>query len=486
MTDPGYSLKVRVPPLEVPDFFASMSDMNQASLVVLRERGIVSADLAARIGRAVRDIIEREDQPGARRSHDYLDFERELIRQAGPEASWLHVGRSRQDMLSTGVSLWLRAAHLAVFEDLILVRHKLLELASHHVETVIPTYTHGVQAQPTCAAHYALAFLAALERIGCRLIESFGRANRSPLGAGAGTTSAFPLDRERLAALLGFDAVIDNAFDANLIAPIDATLELAGILSALAVDLGQLTQDLHAQFYLAEPWLDLDPGSMLTGISSMMPQKRNPRVLELLREHASVIIGAAHSLVLLAHNTISGMTDVRESVTSVVPLTRVHELLFLYARTLDAIVIDPQRSLAEVNREYSAMTNLAEYLVQTAGVPFREAHEFASQLTDYGRRHHLSPPQIAYAEASRMYQEHAARALPLSQAEFAAAIDPVAIVATRNGQGGPRRDEVERMLAVARQVLAEHQQWLADRKAASAAARNNLEAAFTSLLTDHR
>ena len=486
MTDPGYSMKVRVPPLEVPDFFASMSDMNKASLVALRERGIVPADLAAGIGRAVRDIIERENQPGARRSHDYLDFERELIRLAGPEASWLHVGRSRQDMLSTGVSLWLRAAHLAVFEDLIPVRQKLLQLASQHIETVIPTYTHGVQAQPTSAAHYALAFLAALERIGCRLIESFGRANRSPLGAGAGTTSAFPLDRERLAALLGFDAVIDNAFDANLIAPIDATLELAGILSALAVDLGQLTQDLHAQFYLAEPWLYLDPGSMLTGISSMMPQKRNPRVLELLREHASVIIGAAHSLVLLAHNTISGMTDVRESVTSVVPLARVHELLFLYARTIDAIVIDPRRSLAEVNRDDSAMTNLAEHLVQAAGVPFREAHEFASQLTDYGRRQHLSPPQIAYSEASRMYQEHAARALPLSEAEFAAAIDPVAIVATRNGQGGPRRDEVERMLAATEESLAHHRQWLADTRAALATAGDNLEAAFASLLTDRR
>src|ERR1044071_1810248 len=113
MTDPGYSLNLRTPPLDLPDFFASMSAMNKASLVMLLEQGIISAELAARIGGAVAAIIARENQPGARRSQDYLDFERELLSAAGAEASWLHVGRSRQDMLSTGVSLWLRAAHLA-------------------------------------------------------------------------------------------------------------------------------------------------------------------------------------------------------------------------------------------------------------------------------------------------------------------------------------------------------------------------------------
>jgi argininosuccinate lyase len=482
MTDPGYSLKIRPPLQDLPDFFSSMSAMNKASLVVLHEGGIVSDDLAARIGGTVRYLIEREDQPGSRRSHDYLDFERDLIGIAGPEASWLHVGRSRQDMMSTGVSMWLRAAHLAVFQDLLPVREALLDLASQHVETVIPTYTHGVQAQPTSAAHYLLAFLAALDRIGCRLTQSFERANRSPLGAGAGTTSLFEINRDRLAALLGFEGIVDNAFDANLVAPIDSTLELVGILSTLAIQAAQFTQDLHAQFYLADPWLTLDPGSMLTGISSMMPQKRNPRVLELLREQASVIIGSAESMVLLAHNTSSGMTDVRESVTTVIPVGRVHDLLFLYARTIDAIRIDAKQSLAEVNRDYSTMTNLAEYLVQAAGVPFREAHEFASSLTDYGRTHALQPLQIPYSEASRLYQVHTGAALPISEAEFARSIDPTQVIATRKGRGGPQRDEVKRMLSASSQQLADHRQWLASKRAAVADAQATLDSAFATLL----
>src|SRR5579884_3231306 len=203
MTDPGYSLKLRMPPLDgPPDFFASMSDMNKASLVVLHELGIIPDQLAARLGQAIGAIIAREAQPGARRSQDYLDFERDLLAAVGPEASWLHVGRSRQDMLSTGMSLWLRAAHLLVADDLLGVEQALTDLAARHPETIIPTYTHGVQAQPTSAAHYLLAFEAALQRIAERLQASFGRANRSPLGAGAGTTSSFALNRERLAALL--------------------------------------------------------------------------------------------------------------------------------------------------------------------------------------------------------------------------------------------------------------------------------------------
>src|SRR5437763_10820465 len=109
MTDQGYSLRTSVPRLEQPDFYASMSEMNKASLVMLREQAIVPPDRAQRIAVAIQQLIDQQARPGARRSHDYLDFERDLLAMVGPEGSWLHVGRSRQDMLSAGVSLWLRA-----------------------------------------------------------------------------------------------------------------------------------------------------------------------------------------------------------------------------------------------------------------------------------------------------------------------------------------------------------------------------------------
>lgn len=482
MTDQGYSIRMGVPALELPDFYASMSRMNRASLVALVEAGIVERELAARIAAATRQLVDREDLPGARRSHDYLDFERELLAIVGPEASWLHVGRSRQDMLSTGVSLWLRAVYLAMFEDLLAVRQATLDLARRHTDSVIPIYTHGVQAQPTSVAHYLLAFLDGLDRSADRATQGFARANRSPLGAGAGTTSAFAINRERLAELLGFDGVADNAFDANLVAPVDAALELVQIVAALAIQVGQLTQDLFAPFLLGDSWLNLNPGAKLTGISSMMPQKRNPRVLEVLREHASIVVGASVSMTLLAHNVTSGMTDVRESVTSVIPAERVHEMLYLLRQTVQAVEIDPRRSLAEVNRDYSAMTNLAEALVQSAGVPFREAHEFASRLTDFGRARGLRPPDIAYADAATIYAEHVGAELPLTETALAAALDPRQILATRHGRGGPQRSEVERMLTDAGARIARHQQWLSERHAVTRQAESQLEGAFRGLM----
>jgi argininosuccinate lyase len=485
MTDQGYSLRIDMPPVDVPDFYASMSRMNKASLVMLYESGIVPRQLASTIARATQQLIDREYLPGAKRSHDYLDFERALLAEVGPEGSWLHVGRSRQDMLSTGVSLWLQAAHLAVFDDLLDVRDVLLELAARNVDTVVPIYTHGVQAQPTSLAHCLLGFLAGLNRGSGRLTQSFARANRCPLGVGAGITSSFPLDRTRLAQLLGFEAVLDNAFDANLVAPIDSSLELAQILATVAIQVGQLVQDVMAQVYLVDAWLSLDPRSALTGISSMMPQKRNPRALEVIREHASIIIGSSQSMQLLAHNVTSGMSDVRETVTSVLPIARGHEMLILLSRSIQASVVDPRRSLDEVNRDYSAMTNLAEFLVQSAGVPFREAHEFASHLTDYGRRRGLRPAQIPYADAADVYHQTTSATLPMTEADFSRALDPREIVRTRNVQGGPQPKEVERMLAQARQDLDAHRQWLSEQRSTIERAEAMLDEAFKCLLSSN-
>jgi argininosuccinate lyase len=155
--------------------------------------------------------------------------------------------------------------------------------------------------------------------------------------------------------------------------------------------------------------------------------------------------------------------------------------LFLLTRTVEALVIDPARSLAEVNREYSAMTNLAEYLVQKAGVPFREAHEFASALTDFGRQRSLHPPRIAYSDAARLYRQHLDAELPLSESEFAAAIDPTQIIATRRGLGGPQRVEVERMLSAARERIDDDARWLASAHGAATDAKAALEQAFAAI-----
>src|SRR6185295_6573585 len=148
---------------------------------------------------------------------------------------------------------------------------------------------------------YLHALAAALERETQRLRQIYQRVNRSTLGAAALATSSFPIDRKRLAVLLGFDGLLENAYDANHLAPVDSALEVAGALSIAAVQMGQLAQDIHAQYAEPVPWFVLAAGD-LTGVSSIMPQKRNPAALEQLRAQASLLLGEMHTVSLLAHN----------------------------------------------------------------------------------------------------------------------------------------------------------------------------------------
>src|SRR5688572_16380418 len=294
--------------------------INKASIVMLAETGIVPRPVAATIAKGIAEVIAQErggTAPGRRdlsdtprRSADYLDYEPRLVAAVGQDASRLHTGRSRQDIASAIARMNLRDGLLKELEALVAARGKLVAVAERHTETIIPAYTHGVQAQPTTFAHYLHALAAALGRQVERMQQAHARINRNPLGAAALATSSFPLDRNRLAALLGFEGLVENAYDANHLAPVDSALEVAGALAVAAVQVGQFAQDIHTQYAEAQPWFVLGPGE-LTGVSSIMPQKRNPAALEQLRAQASIMLGELNTVLLVAHNNRTGMFDYR-------------------------------------------------------------------------------------------------------------------------------------------------------------------------------
>jgi argininosuccinate lyase len=452
--------------------------INKASIVMLAETGIVPRTAAGRIAQGIARVIEQERAAGPRRSADYLDYEPRLAAVVGPDASRLHTGRSRQDIASTIARMNLRDGLQREVEALIAAREKLVALAGRHTETIIPAYTHGVQAQPTTLGHYLHALAAALARQTERLQQAYERTNRNPLGAAALATSSFPLDRERLAALLGFDGLVENAYDANHLAPVDSALEVAGALAVAAVQIGQFAQDIHAQYSEPAPWLLLATGE-LTGVSSIMPQKRNPAALEQLRAQASILLGEMQTVHLLAHNTRTGMFDYR--MYDPVPCTRPVEVLTLLCRVVDGIVVNRERALAEVRADYSTTTEIADALMQRADVPFRSGHHFASRLTDFGRGRGLKLHEIPYAEAARIYEEQAQQAFPLDEAAFAEVISAEYMVRARRGIGGPQPVEVNRMLAAERERIAADRAWLAARHERLARAAAALDREFASL-----
>ena len=452
-----------------------LDEINKASIVMLAETGLVPRPLASRIARAIAEVAR---VPHAERSADYLDYEPRLIALAGPEASRLHTGRSRQDIASTIARMNLRAGLLDVAAALAAVRRKLVALADVHKETIIPAYTHGVQAQPTTLAHYLAAFCSALAREAERVEQAYARVNRNPLGAAALATSSFPLDRRRLADLLGFDGLVENAYDANHLAPVDAFLDVASALAIAAVQIGQFAQDLHAQYAEPRPWLLLRTGK-LTGTSSIMPQKRNPAALEQLRAQASLMLGDMQGVFLVAHNVRTGMFDYR--AYDPVPCARPLQVLELFGAVLDGIVVDKDRALEEVNAEYSTATEIADALLQQAEVPFRIGHHFASLLTDYGRMHKLPLREIPFAEGQRIYRSQTNTELPLDEAAFRRAVSPEYMVFGRKGLGGPQVEEVSRMLREEAARTARDEQWVAKARGRLAEAAQTLDAAFNAL-----
>ena len=474
------------------DPFFWLSEMNKASAVMVSEQGIVPKALGGKIAEAVSKVIADGDKPGATRSGNYLIVERDLIKAGGPDVTRLHSGRSRQDIGATAQRLSMRDDFLAAFGKLGDARAVLLAMAERHPNAIIPAYTWGVQAQPITYGHYLLAYSAAFTRTAARMREAYARLNRSPLGAAALGTSSFPVNRPRLAELLGFDGVVENSFDANQVSPIDSGAELVSLASAGALTIGALIADVTQQYAQTQPWILMAEGE-LTGTSSIMPQKRNPSGLVFLRAQASTVLGHAQTFLTVAHNVSPGMSDYKPFINSTQgdqPNNVMRELAELYANfgaILKTLVFNERRALAEVEADYSTTTELADTLQRVADVPFRVGHHFASEVVNYGRGNNLKPTEIPYAEAQRIYAEAAEtfnlsdHKLPLTEAQFRTSLSPRNMVDASQGLGGPQPSEVMRMLAAEKARLADDRAWLEGSRANLSNAARKLDDAFAQL-----
>ena len=435
---------------------AMLSEINWASLSMLASTGILGADVCERLAPAMRELDEAQTPPATAASADYLDYETRLAALVGAEASLLHLGRSRQDIAATVSRMNLRLDALEAYRLLLDARTALVELARQHVRTIVPSYTHGVQAQPTTFAHYLLAFADAFDRQLVRIESACATINKCPLGAAAVTTSSFPIDRAMLARLLGFDGLIENSYDANHISPVDSCLELAAVMAGCAVQISQFAQDLHATCSLARPWIALD-GQSLVGRSSLMPQKRNPAALEQLRAQSALLLSECQAPYYLAHNVRTGMFDYR--AYDPLPHRRQEDLFRLLGQVARGIRVDADAAMAEIDCEFSTLTELADRLVQLGNIPFRTAHEFTSDLADLARHEGQSLKAIGQRRAAALYAEKYGQAFALTESEFDDCLDPRSMVSGRKGRGGPQSEEVERMLVTSEAALQVQTTW---------------------------
>ncbi|WP_454864662.1 argininosuccinate lyase [Pseudomonas rhizophila] len=466
--------------------FTWVNRINKASIVMLTEEDIVSRQQGQEIARGVQYVIDQAGKPDGKKPSDVLQIERIMIDKIGPQASLIHSGRSRQDMYATYRLATLRSQLLDYTDAMNDTRAQLLKLAKDNVDTLIPAYTNGVQAQPITYAHYLLAYEAAFERDAQRIRELYERLNLSPMGTAVLANSGWPLNRERLAELLGFDGVRENSLDAGQVSTYDIPIEAAGIASSSAIRIGAMLGDIHTQYHQIRPWLLLEEGATYT--SSAMPQKRNPGLIMRARESATDVVGLAQTVTLRAHNVTTGMTDYKFAFDALGLFDNAQQMFVRTRQVLDALVINPQRALEELEGEWTTSMELADTLEREHKVPFRIGHSFTSLVVGHARKEGFVPANFPYAEAQQLFTKAAQKynwkthTLPLSESALRATLSPQNMVKTRVGTGGPQPAEVKRMLKEANDALAGDQHWANGRRERLAKAETSLGNAFGALL----
>lgn len=474
------------------DEFFWLGEMNKASTVINSDEGLLDKALAPKLARGIAKVIAAGGEPGARRPSTVITFEPLMIKEAGVEVTLIHAGRSSQDMHATYRAAIMRDRLLALADQLARTTRTLVDLAATHRDTVVPNYTNGVAAQPNSYGHYLLGLAAGFERDAQRIREAYARVDLSPMGTTVLNGTSWPLNRKRMADYLGFSGLVDNAYDASQIAAADLPVEAGAIVTAIALHTGGFIQDVMTQYAQPRPWILLrDEGGMTGGgttyVSSAMPQKRNPGLLNGTREEASEALALATGPVFKAHNIPPGMPDAKDAKANSAMIDAGTRTLARLDRILKALVIDPQRALDELNSDWTASQELADVLMRSYKLPFRAGHHFASEVVDYAKAHDIKPTDFPYAQAQAIYRKAAVEMqltpaeLPMSEAQFRATLDPVAIVRNRATAGGPQPAEMDRMLAEAKQRLDRQDGWIREKRQRIADGLAKLDADFDRL-----
>jgi argininosuccinate lyase len=387
----------------------------------------------------------------------HMNVEFELGRRIGPVAGKLHAGRSRNDQVSTDLRLWLRRSIDEVDAGMEGLERALVALARANADVVMPAHTHTQPAQPVLFAHHLLAHVEMLERDRGRLADARRRVNVSPLGAGAIAGSGVRLDRERLAAALGFEGVTRNSIDAS--GDRDFVVETLSAAAIAMVHLSRLAEEL---VWWSSPGFGFvrlaDP--VVTG-SSMLPNKRNPDPAELVRGRAARVIGnLTGTLVLLKGLPLGYQRDLQEGSPPLLESVGIlRESLAILGRVVAGLEVDATRMRDAVDRGYLTAVSAADALTDL-GVAFREAHHVLGRLVRLAEERGVSLPALddaAIEDALRESDDEVARTLagrPDVPAVLRAAMSIDAALARPDVVGGTAPDRVAFELARAEDRLA--------------------------------
>ncbi|PPA71635.1 argininosuccinate lyase [Jeotgalibacillus proteolyticus] len=417
-----------------------------AHVTMLGECGILASDEVEEIlgGLAfLKEKAEKNELTYSVANEDiHLNLEHLLIQQIGQVGGKLHTGRSRNDQVATDMHLYLKKRVEEICQLIRSVQKAILKQAEQHVETVAPGYTHLQRAQPISFAHHLLAYFWMLERDHERFEDSMKRIDLSPLGAGALAGTTFPIDRNRSAELLGFSAIYENSMDA--VSDRDFIIEFLSNASMTVMHLSRFSEEMI--IWSSQEFQFIELADAFSTGSSIMPQKKNPDMAELVRGKTGRVYGHLLSLLtVLKGLPLAYNKDMQEDKEGM--FDTAHTLmgsLKIFAGMIDTMKVNTERLNKAVNEDFSNATELADYLA-AKGVPFREAHEIVGKLVlvCIGQGIYLKDlPLGTLQEASNVIED-----------DIYTILEPFQAVKRRESAGGTGFSQVKKQLGKAKEKI---------------------------------
>ena len=427
-------------------FFRQDIEGSIAHVTMLAAQGILTDDERDVIITELKHIRSEIEDGTLEITPEYEDIhsfvESILIERTGETGKKLHTGRSRNDQVALDMKLYIRDEITecdGLLLDLLRVLYKIME---KHLDTFMPGFTHLQKAQPLTLAHHVGAYFEMFKRDRSRLADIYKRMNTCPLGAGALAGTTYPLDREMTARLLGFDGPTLNSMDS--VSDRDYIIELLSALSTIMMHLSRFSEEIIIWNTNEYQFIELDD-AYSTG-SSIMPQKKNPDIAELIRGKTGRVYGALMSILTtmkalpLAYN--KDMQEDKELTFDAIDTTK--GCIRLFTGMVETMKVNKEAMKNSAKHGFTNATDAADYLVKN-GVPFRDAHGIIGQLVLYGIEHHKALDDLTLEEFQAVS--------PVFKADIYDAISMETCVNTRNTIGAPGREAMEK-------VLENHQDYL--------------------------
>jgi argininosuccinate lyase len=417
---------------------------SRAHAAMLGRQGIIPAEDAAAIDRGLAAIAEEYAAGGV--SEDsalediHMHVEHRLAEVIGPAAGRLHTARSRNDQVATDLRLFVRGAIDEVLAAIDEFETALLDRTEEHAATIMPGFTHLQSAQPVTLGHNLMAYREMLDRDRSRFADARARLNECPLGAAALAGTSFPIDRDATASELGFDRPTANSIDS--VSDRDFVVDYLHAAALSSVHLSRLAEEIT--LWASQPFGFVTlPDAWSTG-SSIMPNKRNPDAAELVRGHSARITGDLVALLMLLKGLpLAYAKDLQDDKA---PLFDAHDLLMVSLQAMSGMVAEiefkPARMRAAAASGHATATDLADWLVAAAGVPFREAHHIVGKAVALANSKGVGLDQLGLDELQSIDPRLAKEALARLSVECS--------VASRTSAGGTAPERVIEAIAAAR------------------------------------